>query len=80
MTTKSDKFDFNQGLKQLEEIVNKMEVGEMSLADSLNFFEQGINLSKQCQESLTQAQQKILKLTQENGYTNPSVVDNDELI
>lgn len=76
MTVKKEKFDFNQGLQDLEAIVKKMEMGEMKLEDSLNFFEQGIKLSKQCQKSLSEAQQKVLKLTQEDNDTNPTVVDN----
>lgn len=76
MAKKSEKFDFNKGLQELEAIVKKMEMGEMKLEDSLIFFEQGINLSKQCQKSLSEAEQKVLKLIQEDNYTNPSVVDN----
>ena len=75
MTETKNKFDFNQGLEQLESIVKKMEVGEMSLEESLTFFEKGVKLSKQCQKALTTAEQKVLKLSEDDNYTNPSIVD-----
>ncbi len=64
----SDKFDFNKGLKELEEIVQKMESTEINLDEMLKNFEKGIKLSRKCQQSLDKAQQKITVLTDENDY------------
>ncbi|SFV60920.1 Exodeoxyribonuclease VII small subunit [hydrothermal vent metagenome] len=63
------KFDFNKGLDELEAIVNKMEDGELSLDESLNYFEKGIKLSKRCHQALSDAEQRILKLTSDDNYT-----------
>jgi exodeoxyribonuclease VII small subunit len=63
-----DKFDFNQGLEELETIVRKMEAGDLSLDESLKNFEAGIKLSRKCNTALNDAQQKITTLTAENGY------------
>ena len=41
----SDKFNFNEGLLELENIISKMESGELSLEDSLKNFEEGVKLS-----------------------------------
>lgn len=62
------KFDFNQGLEELEHIVKAMENGELSLDESLKYFEKGIKLSRQCKQALDDAQQKITHLSAENNY------------
>ena len=43
----TDKFNFNKGLIELEEIINKMESGELSLEDSLKYFEEGVKIHRQ---------------------------------
>lgn len=60
---------FEQKLKRLEEIVKKMEVGELELEDSLKLFEEGVKLTKECQGHLSQAEQKVKLLVgvDENG-------------
>lgn len=54
--------DFEASLKQLEEIVNKMEQGQLTLEQSLGAFEQGIKLTRECQTTLKQAEQRVAKL------------------
>jgi exodeoxyribonuclease VII small subunit len=46
-------------LKQLEEILEELESGELELDDALKKFEQGIKLSRDCQKTLEQAELKI---------------------
>ncbi|MBY0385426.1 exodeoxyribonuclease VII small subunit [bacterium] len=59
--------DFEKKLTRLEEIVAKMEGGEISLEDSLKFFEEGVKLSRVCQKELEEAEQKVeLLLGQDN--------------
>ena len=70
------KFDFNKGLIELEEIVSTMESGDLSLEDSLAYFSKGVELTKSCQIALNDASQKISKLTQEDGFTNPTSFEN----
>lgn len=50
---------FEKKLKRLEEIVEKMEEGEISLDDSLKLFEEGVKLSRECGKELTEAEQKV---------------------
>ncbi|HET8705171.1 MAG TPA: exodeoxyribonuclease VII small subunit [Pseudomonadales bacterium] len=59
--------DFEASLKALEEIVSKMESGDLSLEDSLNAFEQGVKLSRDCQSALEQAEQRVTQLIEKNG-------------
>ena len=53
---------FEQSLRRLEEIVKKLEQGEVSLDDSIRMYEEGMSLSKACMEKLTQAELKLKKL------------------
>ncbi|KZY41456.1 exodeoxyribonuclease VII small subunit, partial [Oleiphilus sp. HI0050] len=59
--------DFETSLQALEEIVNKMEQGQLSLEQSLDAFEQGVKLSKDCQNTLKSAQQRVSVLTQSDN-------------
>jgi exodeoxyribonuclease VII small subunit len=59
--------DFEQALDQLENLVEAMEGGDLSLEDSLKAFEQGIKLSRECQTALSTAEQKVQLLIEENG-------------
>ena len=50
---------FESSLEALEEIVGKLERGDRPLEESLELFEQGIRLSRECQERLSQAERRI---------------------
>jgi exodeoxyribonuclease VII small subunit len=63
------KFNFNKGLLQLEEIINKMESGELSLEDSLKYFEEGVKIHRQCHTALTDADQRISVLRDADNYS-----------
>ncbi len=65
-TTQSD-FNFESALNELEKLVKKMELGESSLEQSLVDFERGVVLTRQCQESLKSAEQKVQILLEQNG-------------
>jgi exodeoxyribonuclease VII small subunit len=53
------KTNFEESLKRLEEITEKMESNDISLDESLKLFEEGIKLSRYCEARLTEAEQKI---------------------
>ncbi len=59
--------DFEKSLQQLEQIVSKMENGDLGLQDSLSSFEQGIKLAKQCQDTLSEAELRVEQLIEKNG-------------
>jgi exodeoxyribonuclease VII small subunit len=62
----STDFPFEQSLKNLEEIVKQLEQGELTLDESLKKYEQAISLARNCQEVLSQAEQKIELLNAAN--------------
>ena len=51
--------EFEKKLSRLEEIVAKMEAGDLSLDDSLKAFEEGVKLSRECSSQLTMAEQRV---------------------
>ncbi len=60
--SKTDQPTFEQALQQLEQIVQKLEKGELSLEDSLALYEDGIRLSRLCHGTLEEAEGKIAML------------------
>lgn len=50
---------FEASLNELERIVKKLEDGDMPLEDSLKLFEEGVRLSRECRERLTNAERRI---------------------
>ena len=57
---------FEASLEALEQIVQELERGDLPLEKSLELFEQGIGLSRQCQERLSQAERRIEILLRDN--------------
>lgn len=70
-------FDFEQALEDLEALVSSMEGGELGLEDSLQAFEKGIKLTRECQAALKRAEQKVQVLINENGDTEDLEVESD---
>lgn len=77
---KAIKNSLEQSLKRLEEIVEKMERGDVSLDDAVNLYEEGIQISKECAEKLRTAELKIKKLSKGiEGEFIPDQPDKDVL-
>ena len=74
MATKKS-YPFEQSLVKLENLVEKMEAGELTLEDSLTTFEEGIRLTRECQQALNQAEQKVKILIEQNGQVTSQDFD-----
>ena len=61
--TSDDKLTFEEAMAELDELVSRMEDGELSLDDSLKAFERGVMLTRKCQEALSQAELRVKTLT-----------------
>ena len=59
--------DFERSLAELETIVDKLEQGELSLDESLQQFERGVQLTRICQSALKQAEHKVELLMRKSG-------------
>jgi exodeoxyribonuclease VII small subunit len=58
--------NFESSLEELERIVRELERGDLPLDKSLELFEQGVKLSRACQERLSEAERRIEILTRDN--------------
>ncbi len=54
---------FEHSLEELEQLVEKMEAGDLSLEQSLSAYERGVGLYRQCQQALEQAELRVRLLT-----------------
>ncbi len=67
MAKKTTGFHFEQALSELEAVVEQLESGELSLEQSLQRFERGIALTRACQRSLAEAEQRVKVLMETDG-------------
>ena len=67
-----DNMDFEKAMQELETLVTKMENGDLSLEESLKYFEQGVKLTRQCQQSLKKAEQKVAILMKKDKNSSLS--------
>lgn len=68
---------FEEALEELEEIIKKLEYGDLSLDDSLSEFQRGVELYKHCNKTLNNVEGKI-KLILENEYGEIEEIDFEE--
>lgn len=78
MPVKKKPVDFEQSLSALEALVNRMEKGDLTLEESLQAFETGIQLTRECQTRLAEAEQQVQKLVEEQGELRLEAFDTDE--
>jgi exodeoxyribonuclease VII small subunit len=69
------KLDFETAMRDLEELVERLEQGDLPLEESLAAFERGIMLTRSCQTALKEAEQKVEILLKKAG--EPSIEDFD---
>ena len=76
---KTPEVDFEATLKELEDLVKRMESGELGLEDSLAAFERGVKLTRQCQAALKKAEVRVRVLTENNEFENLDADQLDEI-
>ena len=79
MARKSEKTPpFEGSLRELETLVKKMEQGELSMEESLQHLERGIQLTRNCQQALKDAEQKVEILLKSAGGDSLEDFEADE--
>jgi exodeoxyribonuclease VII small subunit len=78
MPPKKKNIDFEQSLSALEALVNRMEQGDMTLDESLQAFESGIALTRECQSRLAAAELQVTRLIEQQGNLRLEPFDQDE--
>ena len=66
MSDTKNEIDFEKALAELEQLVETMEKGDLTLEESLKQFERGVTLTRACQKALSEAEQKVRILTRDN--------------
>ena len=77
MPKKNNKINFEKTFSELENLVNQMEDGNLSLEESLACFERGMILTKDCQQALTEAEQKVKILLEKNKKNSLEIFESD---
>ena len=79
---KDEDISFEESLKKLEDIVEELEKGTLSLDEALKLYEEGMHFSDKCLEKLNETKKKVEKLSREGDEkyrTEPfSITDNEE--
>ena len=70
--------EFEKNIKELENIVEKLGSGELSLEDSLKFYEKGVKLSRECSHQLNKSEQKVQQLIDLDSKGKPLTKDFEE--
>lgn len=68
---KEENQTFDQALQELEEIVAKLEQGDVPLEEALDQFQEGIKLSRYCKKTLQEAESTMTKIVSEDGTEEP---------
>jgi len=69
---------FEEAIAQLEEIVEKLEEGDVPLEKAITFFQEGMRLSKLCHEKLQHVEKQMEYILREDGELEPFAIQEDE--
>jgi exodeoxyribonuclease VII small subunit len=78
MTEKAGKITFEEAMEQLEDIVEKLEQGDVPLEESIDLYQQGMKLSKLCHTKLRNVEKKMDTIMHEDGSEEPLVVQEED--
>ncbi len=70
--------NFEAAMDELEKLVARMEEGDLPLEETLKQFQRGIELTRQCQKALADAEQKVEILVEKAGQTEVEAFDTDQ--
>ncbi|PTE42602.1 exodeoxyribonuclease VII small subunit [Staphylococcus equorum] len=73
----SNSQSFEEMMKELEGIVQKLDNENVSLEESLNLYQRGMKLSAACDETLKDAEKKVNELMTDENVENEETIDND---
>lgn len=62
---------FAQSMNDLEQIVRRLEQGDVPLEEAIDLYKKGMELSKQCHEQLSEAEQQLITIVGEDGTKQP---------
>ncbi|WP_339228080.1 exodeoxyribonuclease VII small subunit [Oceanobacillus sp. FSL K6-2867] len=75
---KNEDISFEEAMNKLEEIVSKLEEGDVPLEKAINYYQDGMNLSKICGDKLKHVQEKMTQIMNEQGEVVPFDIQEEE--
>ncbi|WP_405101264.1 exodeoxyribonuclease VII small subunit [Oceanobacillus sp. FSL H7-0719] len=78
MTEKDENLSFEQAMEKLEEIVQKLETGDVPLEQAIDFYQEGMLLSKLCSDKIVNVQEKMTKIMDEQGEVTSFEIQEEE--
>ena len=64
-----ENMNFEEALQELENIINKLEAGEVPLDETITLYERGSELKKYCEKKLQSAEEKIQRISQKQSVS-----------
>ncbi|MBM7552340.1 exodeoxyribonuclease VII small subunit [Thalassobacillus pellis] len=69
---------FEEAMEQLEALVEKLEEGDVPLEKAINYYQEGMKLSKTCSEKLSRVEEQMQQILNEHGEFEPFSVQEEE--
>ena len=76
--TKKKEASFEEAMLELEDIVKKLEAGDVPLEKAIDYYQEGMVLSKLCSDKITNVQEKMTKILNEQGEIVSFELEEDE--
>ncbi len=73
-----EKLTFEEAMKKLEGIVEKLEEGDVPLEEAIAIYKQGMELSKLCHDKLQRVEEQLTEVLTEEGKKEPFAVEEEE--
>lgn len=77
MTTEK-KLSFEDAMNKLEQIVDRLEEGDVPLEEAIAFYKEGMELSKLCHDKLKSVEEQLTQIITEDGRTENFSVEEEE--
>lgn len=78
MMSETNEITFEQAMEQLEKVVEKLEGGDVPLEKAINYYQEGMNLSKICNDKLTNVQAKMTQIMNDQGEMESFEIQEEE--
>jgi exodeoxyribonuclease VII small subunit len=76
--TNEKKLSFEEAMTKLEQIVDKLEEGDVPLEEAITFYKEGMELSKLCHEKLKSVEEHLTQIITEDGRSENFSVEEEE--
>jgi len=78
MTEEKQSLTFEESMKSLEELVENLEKGDVPLEEAISMFQEGMKLSKNCQDRLQKVEKQMTEVLSEDGEISAFQVEEEQ--